>query len=276
MKMKFLILLLPLLLIGCTSESANYMNISTGVGFATKGEFVEDLKAADALGLVFLNARADGGEIPEIIRVGFELEYIKHPVPNMAGGAEDTEGLRRAYFDLVERYNPVFIGLGNELELMADTESFVEFYLDFYPELKSRCPDCIIYPVFHYEQLNSELVELLPMDLLVVTSYPFAKYASIHNIPDDYYKPLAVLASNKGVKIGFTEIGWTKLYDSGEKDVLTAFYNRFNELIASMDVQFVSWGILYDIPEHGEEWGSVGLLREDGSKKPVYYSIKNS
>ncbi len=259
-----------------------YLNTSSGVGFVFHDDFATDLQRANEVGLSFFNAPSLDGEVPEVIRAGFELGYNDLPVPNMAGGSvSDMDGLKQAYLELVRQYDPVFIGLGNELELMTHKSEFVGAYNGIYDAIKAECSDCIIYPTFQYERFEPELIDNLKIDLLALTSYPFARYANLNDIPSNYYDQAFDIASRLDIPVAFTEIGWTHLpaYLSGYStagESQAAFYERFSEIIDGRNVQFVSWGLLYGSPETGEEWADLGLYSLDGSRKEPLYSVFTS
>lgn len=256
----------------------NYSSINKGVGFLSRGNFVEDLKTANEVGLVFLNAASSNGEIPEIIVVGFESGYIDYPVPNMAGDA-DLENQKKAYSELIKKYKPHYIGLGNEIELMPDKNEFVSIYNELYDSVKSECEDCVVYPTFQYENFEPNLARQMKMDLLVFTSYPFIKYSDIKDIPSDYYLQAKEIDDEKNLKVAFTEIGWTALLDyrSGYEDfdsTQVAFYKKFKDLTDNLDIDFVGWGLLYGAPEVGAEWEDMGLLDSQGNKKQIFEEFR--
>jgi hypothetical protein len=260
------------------AQNKNWDEARKGVGFHTKNSLASDLRAANEIGLVFLNAAAVNGRVPQIIKLGFEGGHLDFPVPNMAGDAKDPDGLKRAYLELVRDYQPVLIGLGNEIERMADRDEFVRIYPDLYAAVKAECPYCVVYPVFQYEAFDAALARQLPLDLLVFTSYPFARYSSVSSIPSDYYAAAGRVARELGVEVGFTEIGWPTLepFSSGSPDVQSAFYRRFLELTSDLNLRFVSWGLLYGAASAGPEWADMGVLDDSGQRKPLFETILNS
>lgn len=112
-------------------------------------------------------------------------------------------------------------------------------------------------------------------DVLGVTSYPWKKYATPHDMPADYYTRLA--GHTKG-PLGFTEIAWSSdAAQGGSEDEQVEFLVRFLELTKGLRLEFVNWAFLHDLPESSVTGFVVqrthlglGLRHYDGSPKKVW------
>jgi len=81
--------------------------------------------------------------------------------------------------------------------------------------------------------------------MVAIDSRPQA--ASPADLPDDYYLRLAdLIPENKPVL--FTSLAWptSSEHDSAE---VVAFLQRFRELVAGLNVKYVAWERLMDVPD---------------------------
>lgn len=101
-------------------------------------------------------------------------------------------------------------------------------------------------------------------------------------LPADFYDLAVETARLKGIGLAFSEIGWTHLepFRSGHEtadEAQAAFYARFKDILdasradSDVEVEFVSWGLLYGADGIGAEWEDLGLYHRDGTEKPTLY-----
>jgi hypothetical protein len=189
---------------------------------------------------------------------------------------------KQVALDICATYHPRYLGLAVEvnsyyLKHTADFSRFVVFYKELYGLIKADYPDTKVFVTFQLEMMKGlgdaiwgfpvdphwEVLDLFDgkLDLIVFTSYPEVEYSSPEELPDDYYTEITQHTSRK---IAFTEIGWS--CDHSTEAIQSRFIIRFLHLTGSLDLEFVDWIYMHDLPGSGFP-STVGLRYTNGTAK---------
>lgn len=259
-----------------SSDDGSYFK-GVGFTFSSSESFVSDLSLAGAVGdFVMYGASSSDGSVPEIVLVGFSQ---KNAIPNSGCvDSSDVDCWVSVWRSIAKDYKPEYAIVGNEFNEFSDPEGFVSTYNIVYDVIKEESPKTKVFPVQYYEGVHgfrTDLLDLMKIDFVGITSYPFSKYASPDLIPNNHYVKLMDYASSRGLNVFVSEIGWYSESSLGASEqTQLEFYDRFKFLIGD-NVEYVGWGVLYDQPQFGSEW-NAGLLRSDGSKKLIYDYFMNN
>jgi hypothetical protein len=203
---------------------------------------------------------------------------------------EDAKTLyKQVALDICTTYHPRYLGLAVEvnsyyLKHAADFNRFVVFYKELYDLIKAAYPDTKVFVTFQLEMMKGlgdtawgfavdphwEVLDLFgdKLDLAVFTTYPEVEYGSPDDLPDDYY---AEIKQHTSKKIAFSEIGWS--CDQNTEAIQSRFISRFLQLTHNLNLEFVNWIYMHDLPEGGF-LSTVGLRYTDGTAKTGWYQWK--
>jgi hypothetical protein len=215
---------------------------------------------------------------------------LKTP-PGLEGSTLSSPEWRRNYtwsaVKSVEIARPKYISLGNEVNRWYETHGlkgensfmhWISLYEDTYDLIKELSPETIVFCTFSREMVSElreadlsvlELFNPEKMDMLVVTSYPYAlpSVDSPDDLPDDYYKRAADMMPGKS--FGFSEISWSSHEAFGGEEgqflFLQDVVNRLT-LKNSVNLKLLMWNWLTDLSEITQ----TGLVYQNGKEKMVY------
>ena len=227
-------------------------------------------------------------------------DYLSVPIVGVAR-TEDGAPLRPLdpatvtdYVDDVLAYaaeeEPAYLGLGVEVDTQwrthpEDFEAFVGLFAEVAAAIDEVSPGTRLLTVFQLERLSGQggpigvdpepdwdLIDRFPgADVIGFTTYPGLAFPSPETIPDDYYAEIA--AHVDGRPVAFTEMGWQAAGSAGEyagsPEDQAAFLERFDALIADLEVAFYVWSFLYDQPAP-EPFDTMGLFDVDGDPRPAW------
>jgi len=205
----------------------------------------------------------------------------------------DPEFVRRMCeeaYRIAARFKPMYFSIDNEVNTVYEWlgektfNGLVSLERKLYDAVKEVSPKTKVIVVISYNQLvdlpappRFHLIEKLAgaYDVLGVTTYPWRKYATPQDLPDDYYRRLSKYTDKP---IAFTEIGWSSdTAQGGSEDEQVEYLLRFLEITKGMQLEFVNWAFLHDLPESsvtgfvGQRTHlGLGLRRYDGSSKKVW------
>lgn len=189
--------------------------------------------------------------------------------------------------DIIQTYNVNYMGLGIEVNTYwqydpADFNRFITAYQQMYANIKAIHPNVKIFVSFQLEKMKGigtfsgppfeahwNLIDLFgdTLDVIAFTTYPGIEYASVANIPEDYYLEIRKY-TNKPIL--FTEIGWaTTMGGEQAQDDFTLKFFRISE---GLNKEIVTWAFMHDLlatPPPGPLNG-IGLRNNDGTAKLVW------
>jgi len=190
---------------------------------------------------------------------------------------------RDAAIEIVKTIRPRYISLGNEVNRWFEKYgsagengflNWVSLYEEIYDTIKKIAPDTRVFCTFSREIVDEHrvanlncitLIDSTKLDLLGITSYPFAVSGvnSPDDIPADYYSALSALLPGK--PLGFTEICWWSNPAFGGETAESLFVSKIPDLLSGVKVEFVCWSWLCDLDSSDYN----GLKRVDGTPKPA-------
>ncbi len=241
---------------------------------------------------VNVNWDADGaGQIPSAI-LSTEgsglMPVVVLGIDSAVGNPDAETALRSMLETLVTHHTILYLGLGNEID-RNPLDGRVQLINDLTDFIHSLSSPTTVFTVFQYEHMLSqddpaELVASVPnVDLVAFTSYPFMRYSSPDQIPEDYYAPIAAWTAKP---IAFTEVAWPSRMNfpgyptiHGSEGDQVSFINLFHgTLLAGLDVRFTDWYSLHDTADWYESepltsfkdvFASCGLMRNGTDEKPA-------
>ena len=198
---------------------------------------------------------------------------------------------RQSAAAFAERYRPAYLGLGIEVNLLAeqspdDFDDCAELFSNVYDSVKIVSPETRVFTVFQLERSKglhgglfggtddpaatgwSSLDRFPKADLLAFSTDPGFVYRSPAELPDDYYNEIRLHTAKA---IAFTEIGWHSDagpagWESSEAEQ-AHFVGRFFDLTRELNIEMAIWSFLHD-PDTFEPFRSMGLRhRSDGGPK---------
>lgn len=266
-----------------------------GAGIITWAGDWAELGKEDSAPFVVAELAKQKGFTPIIILQFFEQKSGKEIRPLDA----ETKALYKTLaLDYAKKYNPDYIGLGLEVNILYETspqefENFASFYNELYAEIKKASPGTKVFTVFQLEKMKGLhgglfsgvndaakaewlLLDKFSLDLAVFTTYPSIIYGNPSELPADYYSDISKRTSKK---IAFAEIGWPSDsqisgFESDEAEQAT-FVQRFFPLSEGAEPEFLVWSFLYD-QDVQAPFNSAGLMKGDGSAKEAYAGWKSA
>ncbi|MES0326499.1 MAG: hypothetical protein ABUK18_11565, partial [Candidatus Bathyarchaeia archaeon] len=253
---------------------------------------------ADELSGVWGEALVEGftrgnGMIP-LIHFSFIDEGLTLKIPpGLEGSSLSDPDWRSAYknaiLEALVAAEPIYLSVGNEVNRWYEEhgvdssdgfQHFVSLYEEIYDAVKELSPETRVFCTFSREIVDENreadldvfaLFDSEKMDMLIITSYPYA-LAGVNrpeDIPDDYY--LEVAESMSGKPFGFSEVSWSSLEAFGGEEGQAGFLEQLvGRLTVEQDIELrlLMWSWLTDL---GEE-DTTGLIGWDGRQKRAYES----
>jgi hypothetical protein len=213
--------------------------------------------------------------------------------PGMEGATLADPAWRDAYkkavLDVAGTCRPRYLSLGNEVNRWYEKHGaddgtpdgfrhFVTLYEELYTDVKEVSPETLVFCVFAREivsenrEADLEVLRLFDpktMDLLVMTSYPYAVRGINRpsDIPADYYSRAAGMMP--ATPFGFSELGWPSMDAFGGEAGQASFLARATGDLTrdrGVDLHLVGWAWLHDLDANDD----VGLIERDGTEKESY------
>ncbi|MGA1819787.1 MAG: tandem-95 repeat protein [Thermoplasmatota archaeon] len=238
-----------------------FYNLSTDLGGAWGDLFVDHLIRENGMfPLVHMNFYGEGITLVQ--------------PPSMPPSTLNTPAWRSLYIqsvkDVVNASRPRYLSLGNEVnrwyEVYGDNAGddngfnhFVTLYQDAYDQVKIISPETKVFCTFSREivaenrEADMSVLELFDparLDLVVLTSYPFALAGTnmVSDIPDDYYSSVFNHISDR--PFGFSEVSWTSHEDFGGQREQANFVRNITSRLTidqGIDLELIGWNWLHDI-----------------------------
>jgi hypothetical protein len=188
----------------------------------------------------------DMGLIPVVNLNPWTVKPGKGVVRNDGSGSPDfadpqfVRQMCEEAYRIATRFKPVYFSIGNEVNTVYEWlgertfNDLVSLERKLYAAIKEASPKTKVVVVISYNQLvdlpgppRFHLIEKLAgaYDILGVTTYPWRKYATPKDLPDDYYRRLSKYTDKP---IAFTEIGWSSdTAQGGSEDEQVEYLLRF-------------------------------------------------
>jgi len=199
----------------------------------------------------------------------------------------NRENYREIVENYVEKYNPRWLGLGIEVNLLYEKnpqyfDEFVSFYNDVYDDVKAKSPETKIFTVFQLEAIKGlsglsgshpqawQLIDKFKLDAVGFTTYPELVFKKPSEIPDNYYAEI-VLHTSKPIL--FTEVAWASkplnaMWDADTTENTQAeFVARFFNLTKGFNKELVVWAFMHDLPDSFGVFKDMGLRTTDDTAK---------
>lgn len=226
------------------------------------------------------------GMIPLIHMSFIDVNVTLKTPPGMEASLSNPEWrdlYKKAALDIVTTAEPLYLSLGNEVNRWYEKygvagsngfQHYITLYEDIYDAVKEISPQTKVFCTFSREivaenrEADLDVLQLFDpqkMDILVLTSYPFAvKTITIpDDIPDNYYYRAAHYMPGKPV--GFSEVAWSSADafggEQGQADFLLQLCERLTSA-QGIDLHFVGWPWQRDLDND-----TTGLMRRDGTEK---------
>ncbi len=218
--------------------------------------------------------------------------------PGMSGATLEDPAWREAYraavVDVVRVARPRYLSTGNEVNRWYEQEGaaegdpngfqhFLSLHAEIYDAVKALSPETQVFFVLAREMVAElreadlsvlDLLDPTRMDLLMMTSYPYAvrkdqtgalldaPINSPEDIPDDYYARVATRFPD--LAFGFTEIGWPSTeFHGGEPGQTDFLLEATGRLTADLPLHLFGWPWLHDAGEDDD----LGLRTLDDRPK---------
>ena len=197
--------------------------------------------------------------------------------------AQDLAHLRPPYLCLATEIN--FLAL----QRLKKYLHFAGLYKEAYRQVKRISPDTRVFVSFQWEWMriidarqphkikdHSKVIDILrpELDVMALTTYPSPFHESPKDLPHDYYSWVYQhIPKNEAVL--FMEMGWpTK--GSGNELEQQAFIKKLPNLLVHVNTSVIAWALLHDVelPQFDANLNSVGLITNNGRKKPGYNAFK--
>ena len=207
---------------------------------------------------------------------------------------ETTERYLDGLEAFLAQHQPRFLGLGNELNLVAsrsidDFEATIDLFEAAIPIVRANAPDTTVFVTFQYEWMLGKrdgwfgqradaddtqwhlLDRFGDADAVAFTSYPGLVHDGPADIAPDYYVQIADRVDQPVV---LTEVGWTSDGDlgqlAGSEREQVDFANRVLRDAASLQAAAVVWTFVYGTQVEEAAFRGMGLRNEDGTERPVW------
>jgi hypothetical protein len=195
---------------------------------------------------------------------------------------------------VAKRFQPEYICIGNEVNSVYEAlgqepfDQLAALEKALYQAVKAASPESKVMVVLSYSQLvdlrGPPRFFLIPKlegsyDVLGLTSYPWKDHASPAKLPPDYYSRLARHTTKP---IGFTEIAWSSdRAQGGSEEAQVQYLLRFLELTKGMNLAFVNWAFLHDLPASSvtgfvvqKTHLGLGLRTYEGTPKQAWHCFR--
>jgi hypothetical protein len=199
------------------------------------------------------------------------------------------EMYKRAVIEGLEATMPRYLSVGNEINRWYEQygmeqdnpngfQHFVSLYEEIYEAAKQISPETKIFCVFSREIVDENreadlnvltLFNPYKLDILVLTTYPFAVSLINHpsDIPDDYYAKVVTYFPDKS--LGFSELTWSSMEpfggETGQGEFLKQLTSRLT-IDQGIDLELVGWPWLHDLDVND----TTGLIKRDGTPKEAF------
>jgi len=213
--------------------------------------------------------------------------------PGLEGSSLADQRWREAYLDavieVVRSSRPLFLCVANEVNRWYERygsgsanpngfQHLVSLYEEIYDAVKAVSPETRVFCTFAREIVSENreadlgvlcMFDPERMDLLVLTSYPFAVRGinSPSDIPDDYYVEAAKYLPGK--PLGFAEVGWPSSVEFGGQRGQADFLEQVSGRLTTgqgLDLLLLGYCWLHDIA--GGD--ALGLIYRNGTRKLGY------
>jgi len=213
--------------------------------------------------------------------------------PGLEGSSLADQRWREAYLDavieVVRSSRPLFLCVANEVNRWYERygsgsanpngfQHLVSLYEEIYDAVKAVSPETRVFCTFAREIVSENreadlgvlcMFDPERMDLLVLTSYPFAVRGinSPSDIPDDYYLEAAKYLPGK--PLGFAEVGWPSSVEFGGQRGQADFLEQVSGRLTTgqgLDLLLLGYCWLHDIT--GGD--ALGLICRNGTRKLGY------
>ncbi len=198
--------------------------------------------------------------------------------------------IRNTIREILDTFDLKYLAFGIEVNRLIPEVSqaafldFVTAYRDIYDLVKLHSPDTKVFTIFQLEYLKGaayfsglefeshwEVLELFEgkQDLVGLTIYPFLEYASVEEIPSDYYDEIPGYIN---LPIAITEMAWisedVSIIRGSEADQI-AFLLDILERTRGWDLEFMLYSFLYE-PRGIDLFESAALRKSTGEAKQIY------
>jgi hypothetical protein len=250
----------------------------------------EELKGS--WGEIFLETFTRGNDMVSLIHLSFIDANLTLKTPlELDGSTLSDPEWRRTYresaIDVVQAANPLYLSVGNEVNRWYEKfgmegangfKHWVSLYEEIYKNVKEISPETFVFCTFSREivsenrEADLEVINFFDpskMDLLIVTSYPFAlaKVNRPGDLPDDYFKQVSDLMPN--APFGFSEVAWPSMTEFGGEYGQAEFLEQLTGRLTidnGLDLEFLMWNWMTDLGESDK----TGLISWDGNEKAAY------
>lgn len=262
-------------------------------------EFWDDV---DELGTFFgvhtwWNESGDGS-IPGTVEYAYAMgqrPVIVLGIRDAVGDPAKVAALETMLASLVQTYPVEYLGLGNEIDDVADFEATASLVEDLTALVHALGTGTRVFTVFQYERMlqradAAAMVARLPtLDVVGFTSYPFLLHTTTSDVPKRYYDPVSDWTSKP---IVLTEIGWVTRHNhpgyswiQGSETEQAAFVQLFRDRLAPrLNLELANWAFVHDFADWSENdpiqsfahiFASCALGRNaPGEHKPAYAEWK--
>lgn len=245
-------------------------------------------------GRTFVEQYIRGNGMFPIVHMSFFGGGVKlESPPDIPAATLISPDWRKAYkqtaLDIVRTARPLYLSLGNEVNRWYEQygarsgdpygfQHYVSLYTEIYDAVKELSPQTKVFCTFareivaQHREADLAVLRMFPaekVDLLVLTSYPFAvkgiRLAA--DIPNDYYARALTYMPDK--PLGFSELGWAALEafggEEGQADFMAEVAKRLT-VEQGMNLHLFGWSWLSALDEND----AIALIKRDGSPRLAY------
>ncbi|MFH1501858.1 MAG: hypothetical protein ABIG03_02295 [Candidatus Eisenbacteria bacterium] len=238
-----------------------------------------------------------------------ELVTTYSAVAALAGVGFNIDDVDATYFEthgddllnvalaLVGEFDLDYLAVGIEVNSVRDKcsqeafDDFVVLYGDIYDAVKAASPGTKVFTVFQLDCLRGaarltgldlepswDMLDLFEgrLDVVGFTVYPFLEYATVSEIPEDYFQEIG---EHTDRPIVITESGWlsepfsagSELLIDGSEQEQVDFVLALMNGAESLDVEILMYSFLYEYGGGIDLFRSVALRENAGAAKEAYY-----
>lgn len=271
-------------------EASQYADFSPVWGSPTPFyELADDLRGW--WGQIFVEDYIRGNGMFPVIHVSFMGPGMSlASPPGMESATLDNPDWRNAYLqavlEVVEVSRPLYLSIGNEVNRWYEAygmdennpngfQHYVSLYGEVYDAVKSLSPSTRVFCTFAREITGAnrvadmsvlDLFDAEKLDLVALTSYPYAVQGINHpsDIPDNYYSEVLAYTSEK--PLALIEVGWPSLEEfggeAGQAEFLTQLTGRLTKN-QGVELALLGYAWSNDLDENDR----IGLIARDGTEK---------